>query len=80
MRSYPETYNPEEGFRDKITLKLKRVLVLIEANRKSWSPDKTADISRCYHWFPREMKSETEQLRNSILMTCHYLDRTVIRH
>ena len=58
MRSYPETYNPQDGFRDKITLKLKRVLVLIEANRKNWLPDKTADISRCYHWFPREMKSE----------------------
>ena len=58
MRSYPETYNPEEEFRDEITLILKRVLVLIEANRKNWSPDKTADISRRYHWFPREMKAE----------------------
>ena len=35
MRSYPETYNPEEGFRDEITLILKRVLVLIEANLKN---------------------------------------------
>ena len=35
MRSYPETYNPEERFRDKITLILKRVLVLIKANLKT---------------------------------------------
>ena len=48
MRSYPETYDPEEGFRDKITLKLKRVLVLIEANRKNWSPD----ISRHFSMLP----------------------------
>ena len=33
-------------------------MVLIEANLKNWSPDKTADISRRYHWFPREMKAE----------------------
>ena len=58
MRSYSETYNPEEGFREKITLILKRVLVLIEANLENWSPDKTANISRRYYWFPREMKSE----------------------
>ena len=47
-----------EKFRDKFTLILKRVLVLIEANLKNWSPDTTADISRRYHWFPRETKSE----------------------
>ena len=34
--------------------------MLIEANLKNWSPDKMADISRRYHWFPREMKSEEE--------------------
>ena len=33
-------------------------MVLIEANLKNWSPDKTADISQRYHWFPREMKSK----------------------
>ena len=33
-------------------------MVLIEANLNNWWPDKTADISRRYHWFPREMKSE----------------------
>ena len=37
------------------------------------APEKTADISRGPHWFPREMTSE-ERTRNSILMTRHYPD------
>ena len=42
-----------------------------------WNPEskteKTDDISRRYHWFPRERTSEKKR-RNSILMTCHYQD------
>ena len=37
------------------------------------SLEKTADIWRRYHWFPREMTSE-KQRRNSMLMTRYYSD------
>ena len=36
-------------------------------------PEKTADISRCHHWFPRKMTSKNE-CTTSILMTRHYPD------
>ena len=42
-------------------------------NHKHYNLQKTDDISRCHHWFPREMTSE-KCLQKFHLMTRHYRD------
>ena len=42
-------------------------------NHKHYNLQKTDDISRCHHWFPREMTSE-KWLQKFHLMTRHYRD------
>ena len=49
---------------------------------KTGSPEETADILQCHHWFPCELTlgysafqvTGIIELGNSILMTCHYPD------
>ena len=48
-------------------------IAVFEINRTG-TVRETADIWRRDHWFPREMTSEANELRNSILMTRHYPD------